>query len=354
MADNLMTKVWALDFQTHRWQLPGPAGNGAPEGDLQAFTSPNVKFVALAIARASLANGACWAAQRTLATITGLSKQTVGRAVNELESAGWLKRINRHREDGGKSTDKLWLTLPEVVLAAEVVPPRPQRFFGGDVSDVDHDGPPPITVEREPLPPAGAPPIRESTQERESEGIRKKVSSVPAVGGDPTPDFESAVGLIWAKASKTGRERSSKADIEQGLRAAVGRGHSMERILRGLGAYFASHDATKDGGAFQRGAHVMLAKDRWASFLDDAQARAEAGEATPAAAAAEADMGTVDAPTAKRQRLWMELFIQGMAWDPDRGPQPGRLGCRVSDAIQREFGVEPYAPPAAADEAAFD
>jgi hypothetical protein len=47
------------------------------------------------------------------------------------------------------------------------------------------------------------------------------------------------------------------------------------------------------------------------------------------------------------QRKWMEDFREGtFGWSPQRGPEPGEEGCRVSPAIQREFGVEPARPRA--------
>lgn len=46
-----------------------------------------------------------------------------------------------------------------------------------------------------------------------------------------------------------------------------------------------------------------------------------------------------------RQRRWMEEFVEGQfQWNPQRGPEPGQPGCRVTAAIQREFGVTPAAP----------
>lgn len=51
------------------------------------------------------------------------------------------------------------------------------------------------------------------------------------------------------------------------------------------------------------------------------------------------------APEEWRQRKWMEEFVEGrFAWSSQRGPAPGEPGCRVSPAIQREFGIEPAAP----------
>lgn len=54
----------------------------------------------------------------------------------------------------------------------------------------------------------------------------------------------------------------------------------------------------------------------------------------------------IDAPSERQQRSWMEDWREKGApgWRRhERGPYPGEEGCRVSPAIQREFGVEPVA-----------
>lgn len=347
MAENLLTKVWALDFASHTWTVEG---SNEPAG----FTSPNAKYVALTIARASLANGACWASQKTIAATTGLSKNTVGRALAELESAGFITRVGRRRADGGRSTDKLWLTLPEVVLAAESVPSQPHRFLPGQGDEVDDDEPPTPKVVHKATPGRrGAPPTVVG-EGKVTEGDLKEGSLAGSADPHPTDDFSTAVEFIWKAASDQGRRRSSKADIDKALRAARARGHAMETILRGLGAYFASDDATKDGGAFQRGAHVMLASDRFLSFLDDP---GRSGGPPPPQAVQDA-VGSLEAPSLARQRLWVELFAQQGRWEAARGPEPGQLGCRIDPSILADFGfavvTQPTTTLADDESAAFD
>lgn len=359
MAEAIMTKVWAIEFQHHRWMVQTPTG-----AEERKFTSPNVKYVALAIARASLWGGACWASQKTLGDVTGVSKQTIQRCIAELEDCGWLRRIPRNRTNGSKTTDMIWLTMPEVVLAAETVPPRPKQWLPGGENADDHEGPPTTTVVPAPAsqgakvigqapPTAGEAGDSVGGPEGSPEGILGREDSHVR-----TADVNTAVEQIWARASKMGRQRSSKVDIARALGAALERGHQMETVLRGLGGYFASKDATKEDGAYQRGAHVMLSADRFMSFLDEGTAIAAATPAEAKAAdQAVSQTGTMERPSETLQRAWMDLWSHGMPWNPERGPQPGRVGCRVSPEIQREFDVDPYdgqGPPDDDNTAAFD
>lgn len=48
--------------------------------------------------------GQCWPSIATIARETGLSRSTVKRAILDLERAGYLKKEQRWRENGGKSS----------------------------------------------------------------------------------------------------------------------------------------------------------------------------------------------------------------------------------------------------------
>lgn len=55
--------------------------------------------------------------------------------------------------------------------------------------------------------------------------------------------------------------------------------------------------------------------------------------------------GLIDAPSERQQRSWMQDYAENdLSWRPERGPRPGQEGCRVSAAIQREFGFTPAQP----------
>lgn len=143
---------------------------------------------------------------------------------------------------------------------------------------------------------------------------------------------------MWRKAPNRGRERSSRKDLERAVRAAVKRGHTIEQIAAGVVAYYASDQATKDGGEFAKGIHRLVENDRWQEF-------------TPAGSLFHGDMHVerddpMLRPSEVRQRLWMQDFqaSPGQWREHERGPKPGAVGCRVSPEIQREFGIEPALP----------
>lgn len=68
---------------------------------------------------------------------------------------------------------------------------------------------------------------------------------------------------VWSAAPPKARERSSRGDTSKALAAALKRGAKPDEIMAGLMAYWRSDDATKDGGAYAKGVHRMIADDRW-------------------------------------------------------------------------------------------
>lgn len=68
---------------------------------------------------------------------------------------------------------------------------------------------------------------------------------------------------IWAAAPTIARQRSSLAETETELTAAIRRGHTAEQVTAGLAAAYAS---TVFAGEHAKGVHRLIAKDRWASF----------------------------------------------------------------------------------------
>lgn len=190
-------------------------------------------------------------------------------------------------------------------------------------------------------------PKKRPQEETNEEDARERDS----LGDSSKVNLSLAVKMIWQAFSQSGRNRSSLEDVEEHLRKAIRRRAAgeteearLEAIMRGLKAYLATPDARKEQGAFQRGPHRLLLKDRWKSFLTDADGRDEADQPP-----VDPQMGTLEKPGPKLQRHWAELAAQGMPWDSARGPRPGMPGCRISPEIQTAYGFMPYLEGEAAE-----
>lgn len=315
MADNLLTKVWELDFPT-----------------------PALKLIALAVARSSLRNGACWAKQVTIAKATGYSRKTIQRALQDLEDLGWLKRIQRHRDDGGRTSDRIWLTLPQVVLEAETVDPNASRWVpGGESQNGDIEGDPGDT-ESTGSSPSGATPRSQSPRKKSN----TEVESSEVRGADAQFSLDGLVEMIWARVGEMGRKRSTKPKVRAALVAALNRRPKeqpledrLRLVLSGIDGYLKSPDARKDDGAFEHGAHRTLIGDFWESHAT--APRSDDPAIDP-------EIGTLEHPGPALQRRWAEMARDGLPWAVEtRGPRPGMHGCRIADDIQREFGFTPWA-----------
>lgn len=307
---------------------------------VQVFRSPEIKTtthlaVMLAIARrCGDENGVCFAKQATLGADARIHTKSVGRSVAELEKLGLIRRVKGSTDGNGRrSTDHLYLTLKPVTL--------PATGGSDSVNAPFPPGSPPLPGEgaHDSLPGNPGLPCKETLEETpEEEGGASRLSE------DSGPvDYALAVEMIWRSASDQGRARSSKPDLEDALRSAIKRrpkgvteeGH-LRRILLGIRAYLQTPDARKEEGSFQRGIHRIVTRDRWASFLDgDTPIPADRLPVDP-------QIGTDAEPGPDLQRLWAELAAQGMPWNEERGPRPGRAGCRISADIQREFGFTPW------------
>lgn len=319
------------------------------------FPSATCKLVALAVARRCGGDlGECFASQATLADDTQVHPKTVGRCLAELEALGWISRTKfRASNTGHRRTDKIFLTLPEVVLPATV--------RKGQDDNLSHEGSPGsgANVADDSLDTESRTPQRDQGRDQSKEDSAGLSSGEHGEDDDEQPegvDLKLAVDLIWKRVGDRGRERSSKADVRTALAAALKRRPAdqteeerLKLILQGIDGYLRSPEARKENGAFERGAHRSIEKDRWESFVADDQGQR---------AAAAPEVGTREAPGPALQRLWMERWSQQSLWDVGaQGPRPGQDGCRVAADLQREFGVEierPMADPLGDDAAAFD
>lgn len=140
----------------------------------------------------------------------------------------------------------------------------------------------------------------------------------PVASKPPAKPISDWVEQIWEITPRSARARTGKADIERSLKAAMRRDHDPADVLASLEAYYASPDATKDGGKYAKGAHRMIENDRWQAFEADLTPRAKPSTADP----------------------WpgrLLAFQRNGYWNTtDWGPKPGKPGCMAPSIGQDE------------------
>lgn len=65
----------------------------------------SAKFVLVAIANYADENGRCWPSQQRLANDTSLTERSIRSAIIALEELGYVKRVERRRQDGSRAAD---------------------------------------------------------------------------------------------------------------------------------------------------------------------------------------------------------------------------------------------------------
>lgn len=115
---------------------------------------------------------------------------------------------------------------------------------------------------------------------------------VPPRGTKGAKVTKAQVQAVWSECPVIARQRSSMADVESALNAALRRGHQPEAVLAGLLAAYRSETYSGDKA---KGVHRLIEKDRWASFIE-----------TSAAPAAAAPSPTFDGPPALRASIVAE------------------------------------------------
>lgn len=356
----LMTKIWNLNFP-----------------------SPSCKFVALAIARSSRRNGSCWASQKYLGQVTGYSRKTISAQITALEELGWLKRLRRKRKNGGNTTDRIWLTLPEIILPAEKIDADPGRSIYPSV----HEAKTYHVVE--PGSVKGRPPCREDVapgNQRPRGGEAKAqqyvvpdlVDELVPQPEDPAPDGASHGGTkIDSKTESTSKSESYDQSVEiafneynemarcaglpEALSLPPGRRKLLEERLASFGLEAWRHALRiVETSNFCRGLENFDQDRQWKADLGflliernyirllegsyGGEPFEPDGEGRDLRQISEAQrlLGAFEKPTDFAQRQWMEHLQQGLSWDPKWGPRPGYPGCRVREDLQKEFGFAPW------------
>jgi hypothetical protein len=284
-------------------------------------------------------SGKCYPAQATLAEGCNASVRAVQMGLAQLEQEG-LIAILPGAASGivrGRPSDNYTLLF---VRHMRVKFPACFRRKGGDeigatVSEIGA---------------SIAPQQRKGTEESTKEESPKPPRG-PRPKSEASPEAIALAKDIWAETPKVARGRSSESDLALAVHKALARGAAAARLRGALLAHYASPDVAKDDHAFAKGVHRMVERDRWREW-DPGPDAAPLPAPRPAANDAHPAGGGKPELPMQMQRGWMRDWVEGGEgkWLFHRRdePMPGQPGCRVSDAVQLMFGVEPWAPPAEA------
>ena len=135
------------------------------------------------------------------------------------------------------------------------------------------------------------PPLKPKANQSDTEIERISEATLPHPDHDPgrevdekikpersAPVRQADVDRIWAEAPKMARERSSRADVCKALKAAVGRGATVDQISAAVLRYHGSPQATKEECRAMRGLHRSIQEDRWKDWALQIIAIDNAGE----------------------------------------------------------------------------
>ncbi len=153
---------------------------------------------------------------------------------------------------------------------------------------------------------------------------------VPPRGTKSPKISKDQVQAVWSACPVVARQRSSVADVEGALNAALRRGHTPEAVLVGLLAAYRSETYAGDKA---KGVHRLIDKDRWASFVETTGPAHSTGPAS-----------TFDGPPALRAALvkerdedyarrWLDHYCR---WRPEDRTLLARTGA-VAATLNRDL-----------------
>ena len=116
--------------------------------------SATVKSVLLAVANYADEEGVCWPSHKQLCEDTELSRNSIIRALDQLQDMGLLTREGRYRNDGSRTSDLIMLDLGASAIQAPPrpteAPPRPTQLRSTVGHPPSHGGTPILEPSLEP------------------------------------------------------------------------------------------------------------------------------------------------------------------------------------------------------------
>lgn len=275
-------------------------------------------------------DGSCFPAVETIAEKMRCSVGQARKSIKEAEEAGFLRREERFRKDGGKSSNRIVLTYCERADLADDLDTvgghkrgksssgkagklshPPSRGSGGDHSHVR--GPP--------LPRVGAFLNQDSLTLESSDELSQRACAI-----------DDVVAEIWAAWPEAGREHSSERKVAEAVAAEVSAGAPLAEVRAGALAYAGKPKAHGQSGQKPKAPHTFLAEGRWKTHLPRADQRAQAVTTRIQFASAEVRAAVV----AVMGEAWVVSWLDPCGWDEGKRMIDPRLKARADKLGERK------------------
>lgn len=268
-------------------------------------------------------DGSCFPAVETIADKMRCSVSQARKSIAEAEALGFLRREERTRRDGGKSSNRIILTYCERAdLADDLDTPgghkrkKPSTRSGGKASH------PPLhcgggyrsNTAGPPLPRGGAYLNRDSLTCESSDELSQRAGAIDEV-----------VRALWTAWPEAGREHSSEKLLRDAVTAEVTAGAALADVRSGGLAYAGKPKAWGQSGEKPKAPHTFVAEGRWKTHLPRADERPPAVKARIRFASEEvraAMVGTMG-------EAWVASWLDPCAWDEGKRVLDPRLGERA-------------------------
>lgn len=88
--------------------------------EASAGLHPHIQIVLIRLAAKAGKNGECNARQTEISKESGLSSDSVMRAMKAIDDLGWTSRTIRHRRDGRRAADRVKITIDQPAVSGVV------------------------------------------------------------------------------------------------------------------------------------------------------------------------------------------------------------------------------------------
>lgn len=265
------------------------------------------------------ADGSCFPSIETLAEDSHLSTSAVRKALKEAEVAGLIRREERVRKDGGRSSNRIILTYCE----------RPDLADDLDVAGGHKPRKAPRKVSHPPTQYEGGSLSNTKGVPLQYEGAFLKQDSLITEGSEePTHrvgGLDDVVREIWAAWPSAGREHSSERLVADAVVAELGAGAVLADVRAGSLAYAAKPSAHGASGSKPKAPHTFLAEGRWKTHRPRADQHAPV--VTPRIQFADAEVRA--ALFGAMGEAWVVSWLDPCGWDKGKREVDPRIKRRA-------------------------